>query len=558
MGFGISNGHVVYQRGADSEVPYWRKVHAAAVSEAGQIGTLYSGQKVAQKYEVAGGNLLSLAKIEREKEMALIRAAGFDINDSDDITVFIKKFNEIMMGVEQFEYATKRLKEALKTEHQDKKYRAPTIASWFTSYLSSSLVAGLEEFAGNAQSLVDIDFSVWTTRLEDIVDNAIKQALKNSLTKVQAEQDKEQYGDSEQWQAVYEASRSIQNFDQYFVNMVRSKIDFSRLLHIFEDESINLKNKKKKGFSSFINSEKGLNFQNGYKSRAIGGSVQEYIMSVLNSMGQAMQAAGSSGGRVLTSEKLKTDVVHLFSFSADINTKRAMQEVADQLNETLEFSTSLVSAASLMEDFYNQHLSKLDDSFIVYGSTKSYALTESFSGFSGTRNGSFEYAAEVLQEAGIGNTGQKVKSFINAAYNTAEGAILQHRREEIQEEMRIALMEAAAFLLFDDWVTIGKDNKKKGARAIHTLQLEGVNIPLSVLLEATGNAMTTSAGQMNALVKVSVNLPTSYLYPDPIKTSSFEVIRAAWQEQANTAKAESNFSMRFLVNFKSIIKKWLQ
>jgi hypothetical protein len=36
-----------------------------------------------------------------------------------------------------------------------------------------------------------------------------------------------------------------------------------------------------------------------------------------------------------------------------------------------------------MKDFHEQYLSKLDNSFIVYGSTKSYSLSDSFRGFHG-------------------------------------------------------------------------------------------------------------------------------------------------------------------------------
>jgi hypothetical protein len=76
-----------------------------------------------------------------------------------------------------------------------------------------------------------------------------------------------------------------------------------------------------------------------------------------------------------------------------------------------------------MEDFWNQYLSKLDDTFVIYGSTKAYALTENFSGFHAGGERSLEDAKKIITEAGFDE--EKVSKFINAAYNTGEGAILE-------------------------------------------------------------------------------------------------------------------------------------
>jgi hypothetical protein len=61
-----------------------------------------------------------------------------------------------------------------------------------------------------------------------------------------------------------------------------------------------------------------LNLRNEKKSRSLGGSVQEYIESIINSIGLAAQSAASSGGRVFSAEKMKTDNVTLYSYSEKI------------------------------------------------------------------------------------------------------------------------------------------------------------------------------------------------------------------------------------------------
>ena len=65
------------------------------------------------KYKTAGAALISLAGSEREKELELIRSAGFDVDDAGDVKTFVENFNKVLMGKEQFKNATTRLKAAL-------------------------------------------------------------------------------------------------------------------------------------------------------------------------------------------------------------------------------------------------------------------------------------------------------------------------------------------------------------------------------------------------------------------------------------------------------------
>lgn len=555
MGYSFKEGNVIYTRGERSQIEYWRRIHHSAVAEAGNVSGLYAGENLVEKYKIAGQNLISLGQAEQEKEIALIKAAGFEVNDSEDVKIFIKKFNEVLMGKEQFEMAKDRLKNALDKKNSGKENRAPTIASWFTSYLGTALNKNINNFLKQTGSMIAVDFSVWHASLNDIVDKSIDDAFQNMLTKISANKNNEIYGDSEQWKDIYSLSQQIQGFNNYFKNMVRSKINFDRLENLFLSDSVKIKNKKNKGIRKFIDSKEGLNLRNEQKSRSIGGSVEEFIMSIVNSFGAAVQTANSSGGRVFSSEQIKTDTVQLFSYSSNIDSQNMAQEIVNSLDEELKSATSLQQASQIMEAFYNNYLADLDNSFIVYGSTKSYSMSDSFKGFKGGEGGSLESAQAILSKAGIGNS-NAIGNFLNVAYNTAEGAIFNGQRMEIQEELKMALMQAAAYLLFDDYITIGQE-KTGGAQAIHVLQLEGVNIPMSTLLLATGKAMENASMDMNSLIKVKVNLPKSFLYPEPIKTSDKAEVKAAWAEQFQVAKAESNFSLKFLVNFKTMITQWI-
>ena len=90
-----------------------------------------------------------------------------------------------------------------------------------------------------------------------------------------------------------------------------------------------------------------------------------------------------------------------------------------------------------------------------------------------------------MSQAGVGSS-SSIENYINVAYNTGTGAYFSNKRAEVEENLKAGLMAAAAHLLFDDWVSIG-ETQGGGASAIHVLQLEGLNLPLSVFLEASSS-----------------------------------------------------------------------
>ena len=556
MSLTVSNGYVIYQRGEYSKSPYWRSVYNKAKAESEGINSIQTGSKT-DKLQEAGQRLISLGRAEMSKEIALIEAAtDMQMSSQEDVKLFIQRFNEVLMGKKQFEEAVFRLEDALTAP--EVQYRAPTIASWFTSYLGEALNKNINIFIGrNVTSLIDQNFSVWEAELDAIIDKSINQAFKNMLTKITEVEGKELYGTSEAWKEVYKASQSMDGFSDYFRDMIRSKINFSKIKSLLQNDSIKVKNKTNRGVRKVLDSQQGLNLRSGRKSRSIGGSVQEYIMSAVTALGDAASSASSTGSRVFSSDKMKTDNVTVFSFSQEINVEKMASNIANQLNETMNDASSLNDAAEIMRKFYNQHLSQLNDSFIVYGSTKSYTLSDSFKGFHGGGEHKLSDAVAIIQQAGIGDSGA-VDNYIKAAYNTGEGAIFADERDEIQEDLKIALMSAVAELLFDDWVSIG-EVPRGGAKAIHVLQLEGLQIPISVFLTAAGRAMISAANDMERLIKIRVKLPGKIIYEEPIQTvgGHMSEILSKWNEQAQEVENDSIFSMEFLKNFKTIISEWI-
>lgn len=560
MALSIKDGYVFYERGATSDSPYWYWVYQQGVNEARNIESLYSN--TLNSYKQAGQRLINLGRQEREKEKNLIRRAiGFTVNDDEDIKEFVRKFNEVLIGKKQFKAAVERLNSALSKDKQERNFRAPTISSFYTSYLETALSQELSNFISkNRGKLLNEDFSTWDANFDKIVDRAIRKSLQRMLTEVEKVEGKELYGEGETWKEVYEATRLIEGFDNYFSEMIRSKIDFNQLKKEFKKGQFNFQKGKRSGARKGI--EKALNLT-GRKSRSIGGSVQEFAQNAMEELGEAVQNS-KHGHIVFRGEIMATDNVSMYSYSTEFDTNEQVQSVLRELSQQLASSTSLMSTVRRMEEFYNNNLSKLDDSFIVYGSTKSYSMSESFGGFHKGGEQSLENAVYYLEQAGIGNK-EKVENLIHAAYNTADGAILSDKREFFTEQLKSGIMSAIAELLFDDWISLGE--YKRGTTAIHVLQLEGLELPLSILLIATGKAMMSTAEDMERLVKVKITLPDSVIeeYKDnPIQIpngmsgqTAKDFMLDKWNEQAELAKQQSTFSVGFLSNFKTIIKQWI-
>ena len=549
MALTVSNGYIVYERGADSDW-YWKGIYNKAVADAANISSPLTGEKQS-KLAQAGARLVSLGRSEMAKEIKLIESVtGMTMSSESDIKTFIQNFNQVLMGKKQYEYALKRLKLALSKENQGKKNRAPTIVSFFTTYLGTALNRNINNFIDN----IDINqrYEVWLANFDQIIDKSIDDAFRSMLTDKRSKEN-ELYGAKDEWREVYEASQQINNFNLYFREIIKSKINFDALKSALSKEVIESQ-KKQKGIRTIIDSAKGLNLKNERKSRSLGGSVNEFIQNILYSIGASLQSSVSSGGRVLTGEIAKTDTVTLLTCSQTIDTQVIEQNLVDTLNNNLAIAKTLQDTTQIMDNFYNQYLSKLNNSFIVYGSAKSYSLSESFSGFSGGGERSMEDIPAILAKAGIGGSGN-LRKFLNAAYNTANGAIFSNQREEITEDLKIGLMSAVAQLLFDDWEQIG--TQSSGAQSIHVLQLEGIQLPLSVLLTATGQAMLQASSSMEQLVKISIKPMTEIRYKEVLAGESKQEVLAKWEEEAARAKSESRFSMYFLKNFKTMIMEWV-
>lgn len=197
-------------------------------------------------------------------------------------------------------------------------------------------------------------------------------------------------------------------------------------------------------------------------------------------------------------------------------------------------------------------LSQLDDGFIVYSSDRNYSLNKNFRGFSA---GSLGTSAEKFL-SNVYKNSDSMNTLIGAIQQLGEGAMMEGSRAEFEQ----LLAQDIAYMLFDDYSTIGQVST--GGQAIHIMNLNGIMMPMSVILSLLADAIdsleTSGPEGIRRIVSVNIKAP-AILYPTDAdqKAAHPNDSMAAWNQQRQYALDHTKISASFLRNFNSIISQYL-
>lgn len=520
-----------------------------------------------------GDRMISIGKEERTKELNYLRAnlPDFDFTNIDDKQL-ITTINEIISGKDQFKYALDRIKAAIKLgrkknqKGEDYKGLAPTMSSVFMGYMTTALTNEMDNLAKTFSPAKAVN--KWKQNLDSIFERAVDQAMEAMLeeSSVRSERD-EAFGDATQWREIGEAYKSLQQVQKLFKNMLKSQLNLEELRKFFDDEERKkiLRNAhRSKGKGKF---RQALNWDSQQLYNNVGGNVQEYVRDIIEQAAPKQVTLTEKRTTVVQGKIVKTDHLSLYEYKAEANLD--LTKIFYELENYFSQSFSLENAARRFQEFYDRNLAHLNkDNFIIMTNTKMASLGSGFSGFHNGQELPLERLVDYIDAAGI--TTDKAKDFINMAYNTLDTAIYADRREEVEENIRNILTAAAAKLLFDDWSTIGTLNP--GTQVLNFFDLDGVVVPSSIFFIALGKAMKETAqnlkdkNTMKTWFSVYVNLPKTVVYKnEPGRWESLgdtnESIKQGiwdqWEKQAKTAREESSFETKFLINFKSFIQKYV-
>lgn len=297
------------------------------------------------------------------------------------------------------------------------------------------------------------------------------------------------------------------------------------------------KNKKpgradKKGLSG--NLVKNLGQRGGYTMEAIENTILNMVAKELNRRNPNITAAALHSGGL----NVKAD--NMMIFNMDLNTVEKTLETSEAVNRSRNIE--------LFNNLNNQ-LKDFNNGYIVYTSDKNYILNQNFE-----RRGGFAGESISLQ------TYEAIMSKVHGGMDTFAGAILQTLQgavggADLKKELESAIAQDVAYLLFDDFESIGVTT----TNAIHIFNLNGILIPLSFFLFTLAQATAGISVSPSKLVKVSISTP-KIKFETSAEQNDWQTSHAGaspWDEQRYEALASTKVNLNFLSNFRNLIRQYL-
>lgn len=561
------DGYVVYSHnwpGTNHQNQSWNIIRSLKEYQVHNLLTQLPQPNNNYYYQI-GQKLIDLGNEERKKEVALIeQALGEKVDISTEFKV-VHEFNKIISGKENYEQALKQIK--LATENYDDKHMkqmAPVLSSLFLSKFQHRLGEAINNFIKKyKEDLLMGDITQWEEQYEYILDKAIDDSFKDLFTYQNKEAKADIFGSEIQHlELLNEYLRQIgDSNDNIFTRMIRKKINVNNMKLLIQNRLVDIRKKISAG-KNMTGWTWAKDVVGHSKSRAgqLGGTVNELIQQLVQSMGLTFNG-NNRVGEILEGEKLKTDNILIFSEETTIDIQKAIEGLQQELQQN---SKNLIESANTMSNYYESHLKNLKNSFIIYTSGKAYSLDTlgKSGGFTNDKDRALDQLPIILQQGPNALDRDKVEKFMTVVANTRGGAVLESSRGRVNEYLEETLFQSMAYLLFDDWVAIGGEAGDNNA--IHAFTLDNVQIPLSVLLKAAGQAMITTSNYkdwFSSKINYPKNLKYSSWreYPDKENLNSrgkvVKDVEGAWEEQRKEALDGFTFSTHFMKNFKDYIKE---
>lgn len=579
---GLSDMYVYYQHLAKNKNQYYSTLHSKISNDL--KNTSFSlggtGEKNGQEIKETAEKLKAMAQTERKKEQGFInhtfgKNINLDIEDSQDFKNFVEVFNQTMQ-LEQVYEANKALILAdtvsVKTDKKtgevtQKKVVIKNGYTYFSEYFSRSFThhSRLKKMAKKVADLIQNNPSSPLDEIvKKVVDQEIPLVVEATLTKLEKMgglskvKNIEGYTQEED-ETVIKGYREIANaIDSMGKNAFGAMI--VRELNL--DTNINKVVESLRGMSPDNNSDqfnfkdfkaamyKGTKYLRSEGKHILGGNMLELIENAV--VNEVSKIKGKDFYAMHTGGTLAKPDNMIVSVGIDIGQmeqiwKQAFQDVEDK---SVSRKRNIQAAKNLQAT-----LDRLNTSgYILYSSAKNQSLHSSrfkSGGFnSGTALGVKELQ-DVMKEVPNGNG----RGLARAVMQTLKGALGEGERDRIQTEIASYL----AYFLFDDFETIGNEianSSQNKVNCLHAMYLNGVYVPMSVLLNLLANAFSTQLTKnITQIAKVNIKkVKILYEYDkNPPKLAPGESSMKYWQEQRDAAQRDLTITVRFLKNFQQLM-----
>lgn len=511
----LKNDNYVYANGETSEGLY-----RAAEKGVEDYGSYYKGEG---KSAIAS-TLISMANAEKDKEIAALNdifgvsGLSIDLANPEDIKALVIALNSTLNLKSSFERNLTRIKKA---------GGKINVASLFDKYFYTAWKAAVPSIL---DQIIDKCESLPTTGIADATDEVLDQKMpiivKDALKRMFASGILD--GDTESG-----LEQVLQEVDNYAGtnNLVAQLTQAYHLDKLREDikETLKLKGKLESKKDIILKTTEKKITKGNYQK---GGLTLEYIENYFTSMLMSGTISNGSieikmkGGAIHTGgTEIKADNIYTFGFDTSV-----VDETLESMEGTrVERERNIKAIEGLTEKLKGLH-----DGYIIYSSAKNYSLSEHFKGFS---QGS-PISVSTLEEI------TKNTTKMGAILQTAKGAV---GRKYIND-VKMSIAEDIAYYLFDDISTVGTNTSS--VKALHLFDLDGIFIPLSVLLYKIGAAI-------NEVQKVPASLITVKIIAPPIMYGNKNVYSMEmWNTQRDEAKANTKISAHFFRDFFNFMKQF--
>ena len=507
-----------------------------------------------------GSKVRAMAQAEVSKELSALRSV-FKINFSNDVIYDKNFYNELLNAINRC-IGIKSVYERNVLLIQNSK-GMKSIISFFPTYLRQQLQ---EEFrdggrlsskviqrftTNNNVSIEEAVREIMEQELPNIVHSALMRML-SSQNNVETKNIGQEYRNA--YQQLYDELNRLgadnpltqEIYDIYRIDELKELI----LQKVMRIETSNGNAKIRKNSNLYKKLFFDLHARGGYTLETIANMTTNIVLDGIQ--GGSVHTGNvrvDRGNHKSQDTGMKADCI----ITLNIDTT-PVEEMIDSWN--MEGGTvNREKSVQKIEELYNK-VKDIDNGFIIYSSAKNYTYNDKFSGFKAGTDISLKTFENVMSNV---SWQSNFNAVVGVILQIADGAIGQNVINK--PELENLLARNVAYLLFDDVEQIGIENQS-GANALHVLNLNGVYIPISLILFALADAIdNVSSAAVKDIVKINIkSQPILFKTAGEQRKWESENNKTpyeAWLYQRNVALDQTKIQAHFLKNFQDIIQQYI-
>lgn len=532
--FSMKDNYVFYERLNDDDTAQshiWKKLYTTAMTEFSDGLAFFNVVNA----NTIGNSLISQGYAEQARELNFLNQAfGIQVNGKihiSEYTKYINQINNILKTVDDYKRISNLLKQN-KTKKKTSKEDYNEIMSMVDKEFYNYFYNDIYNFLSQDKNIIYLNnATAFTSKINDIAERA----LEKSISKLSLNNDKVKNDNARIWIEVLNLLRKSEQQFQQLHSILFQRYNLDIVLDNLYQWDKNRRNNNTKSL-------KGLSRQIKTKSEI---TVKEFnnINKIIEQIASSLSgnySLSTSGTKKIGGSNTNIQNVTLVSVAGRLG----LEGLVDFFGTQMTNENSLDNISSLIENFSN-YMNSFRDIFVIYeaidlnvdeGMAGSYPLN---------------MLPTFLNRIGTNIDGDKLVSVL---YNTIPGAIGADSAGIIKDNISLVMSEAMAGYLFNDWNSIGVSTGNN----IHMFNLDGIKIPLSYLLIATGQTILDIQSNPSSYFNVNFNLPGGILYPEKITPFDNSIgMGGYWDEQRQAAIGGSTFSIRFMESFKGKIRSLL-